>query len=96
MEELDGPKVNALGVRSRKLSSQWLVIGWVTKIYYLELLRASDGTFSRWSRLHSLSPTPVSRMVDVRQALVVKIIAEFLSQHNEKHVVPTPLSVGKG
>jgi hypothetical protein len=26
----------------------------------------------------------------------VKIIAESLSQHDEKHVVPTPLSVGKG
>jgi hypothetical protein len=31
----------------------------VTKIYYLELLRASEGTLSRWSRLHlqSLAPT---------------------------------------
>jgi hypothetical protein len=27
---------------------------------------------------------------------VVKIIAESLPQHDEKHVVPTPLSVGKG
>jgi hypothetical protein len=27
---------------------------------------------------------------------VVKIIAESLSQHDEKHVVPTPLSVRKG
>jgi hypothetical protein len=27
---------------------------------------------------------------------VVKIIAESLSQHDEKHVVPTLLSVGKG
>jgi hypothetical protein len=24
----------------------------MTKIYYLELLRASEGTLSRWSRLH--------------------------------------------
>jgi hypothetical protein len=50
--------------------SQWPVLGWVTKIYYLELLRASVGTLSRWSRLHlqSLAPTPVSRTVDVRQA----------------------------
>jgi hypothetical protein len=24
----------------------------VTKIYYLELLRASEGTLGRWSRLH--------------------------------------------
>jgi hypothetical protein len=66
----------------------------VTKIYYLELLRASEGTLSRWSRLHlqSLAPTPVSRRVDVRQAAGRKIIAESLSQHDEKHVVPTPLS----
>jgi hypothetical protein len=44
----------------------------------------------------SLAPTPVSRRVDVRP--VVKIVAESLSQHDEKHVVPTPLSgirVGK-
>jgi hypothetical protein len=27
---------------------------------------------------------------------VEKIIAESLSQHDEKHVVPTPLIVGKG
>jgi hypothetical protein len=27
---------------------------------------------------------------------VVKIIAESLSQHDEKHVLPTPLCVGKG
>jgi hypothetical protein len=49
--------------------SQWPVLGWVTKIYYLELLRASEGTLSRWSRLplQSLAPTPVTRRVDVRQ-----------------------------
>jgi hypothetical protein len=29
---------------------------------------------------------------DVRQAVGRKIIAESLSQHDEKHVVPTPLS----
>jgi hypothetical protein len=53
-----------------KHRSQWPVIGWVTKIYYLELLRASEGTLSRWSRLHlqSLAPTPISRRIDVRQA----------------------------
>jgi hypothetical protein len=27
---------------------------------------------------------------------VVKIIADSLSQHDEKHVVPTPIAVGKG
>jgi hypothetical protein len=64
-------------IAETKHRSQWLVIGWVTKIYYLELLRAAEGTLSRWSRLHlqSLASTPVS-----------------LSQHDEKHVVPTPLS----
>jgi hypothetical protein len=35
---------------------------------------------------------PVSRRVDVRQAAGLKIIAESLSQHDEIHVVPTPLS----
>jgi hypothetical protein len=57
-------------IAKAKQRSQWSVIGWVTKLYYLELLRASEGTLSRWSRLHlqSLAPTPVSRRVDVRQA----------------------------
>jgi hypothetical protein len=56
--------------REAKHQSQWLVLGWVTKIYYLELLRASEGMLSRWSRLHlqSLASTSVSRRVDVRQA----------------------------
>jgi hypothetical protein len=55
-------------ITEAKHRSQWPVIGWVTKIYYLELLRALEGTLSRWSRLHlqSLAPTPVSRRVDVR------------------------------
>jgi hypothetical protein len=37
---------------------------------YLELLCASEGTLSCWSQLHLLLlvSTPVSRMVDVRQA----------------------------
>jgi hypothetical protein len=71
-EELDGRAVSALGVRSRKLSTglNGQSYGWVTKMYYLELVRASEGTLSRWSRLHlqSLTPTPVSRRVEVRQA----------------------------
>jgi hypothetical protein len=56
-------------IAEAKHRSQWPVLGWVTKIYYLELLRASEGTLSRWSRLHlqSLEPTPVSRRVEVRQ-----------------------------
>jgi hypothetical protein len=47
-------------IAEAKHRSQWPVIGWVTKIYYLELLRGSEGTLSRWSRLHSqsLAPTP--------------------------------------
>jgi hypothetical protein len=57
-------------IAEAKHRSQWPVIGWVTKIYYLELLRASEGTLNYWSRLNlqSLGPTPVSRRVDDRQA----------------------------
>jgi hypothetical protein len=54
IEELDGPALRALGVQSRKLSNvlktdlwercypypSYDCIGLVTKIYYLELLRA--------------------------------------------------------
>jgi hypothetical protein len=36
------------------------------------------------------------RRVDVRQAAGRKIVAESLSPRDEKHVVPTLLSVGKG
>jgi hypothetical protein len=58
-------------IAEAKKCSQRSVIGWVTKIYYLQLLRASGGTLCRWSRLHlqSLALTPVSRRVDVKQAL---------------------------
>jgi hypothetical protein len=54
-------------IAEAKLRSQRPAIGWVTKIYYIELLRASKGMLSRWSRLHlqSLTPTPVLRRVDV-------------------------------
>jgi hypothetical protein len=103
-EGLDGPAVSALSVWSRKLSDvngQWPVIGWVTKIYYFELFRTPEGTLRCWSLLHprwfrlhlqSLAPTPNSRRVDVGRRSVVKINAESLSQHDEKHVVPIPLS----
>jgi hypothetical protein len=37
-------------IAEAKHRSQWPVLGWMTKIYYLELLRASEGTLSRWSR----------------------------------------------
>jgi hypothetical protein len=42
----------------------------ILKVYMIIIIRASEGTLSRWSRLHlqSLAPTPVSRRVDVRQA----------------------------
>jgi hypothetical protein len=58
-EELDGPAVNALRFAIAEVKQRWSVFGWVTKNYYLELLRASEGTLSRWSRLHlqSLAPT---------------------------------------
>jgi hypothetical protein len=51
------------------------------------------------ARLHLqlLASISVSMRVDVRQA-VIKIIGESLSQHDKKHVVPTPISeirVGK-
>jgi hypothetical protein len=54
-----------------KQRSQRSLVGWVIKIYYLELLRVSQGTLSRWSRLHlqSFVPTPVLRRVEVRQAV---------------------------
>jgi hypothetical protein len=58
-----------------------------------QLLRASEGTLSL-SLLHLqyLTPTPVSRRTNVKQVAGRKIIAEFLSLHDEKYVVPTPLS----
>jgi hypothetical protein len=62
-------------IAETKQRSQWSFIGWVTKIYYHELLRASEGTLSRSSRPHlqSLAPTPVvSRRVDVRQTAGLK------------------------
>jgi hypothetical protein len=47
------------GVRSRKLSNNGQSLDGRPKIYYLELFRASEGTLSRWSRLHlqPLAPT---------------------------------------
>jgi hypothetical protein len=47
------------GVRSRKLSNVGQSLDVCPKIYYLELLRASEGTLSRWSRMYlqSLAPT---------------------------------------
>jgi hypothetical protein len=44
-EELDGPAVSALRRAIAEFKQRWSVIGWV-KIYYLELLRASEGKLS--------------------------------------------------
>jgi hypothetical protein len=59
-----------LATAEAKQRSLRSVIGWVTKIYYLELPRASEVTLSCWSWLYlqMLAPTPFSRRVDVRQA----------------------------
>jgi hypothetical protein len=68
-EDLAGSQSARRAIAEAKQRSQRPVIGWVTKIYYLELLRASEGTWSRWSRLHLQSFVPtVSRRVEVRQA----------------------------
>jgi hypothetical protein len=69
-EEFDGRAVSALGVRSRKLNTVSMASLRMGDQNNVQLLRASEGTLSRWSRLHlqSLAPTPVSRRVDVRQA----------------------------
>jgi hypothetical protein len=49
VDELDGPVVSARhAIAEAKQCPQRSITGWVTKIYYLELLRASEGTLSRW------------------------------------------------
>jgi hypothetical protein len=65
LEELDSPAaaLRALGMRLRKLSNvrKGPSSDGSPKIYYIEQLRASEGTLSRWSRLHlqslTLAPT---------------------------------------
>jgi hypothetical protein len=78
-----------------KQCSQRPVIGWLTKIYYLELLRSLEGMLSRWSPMHlqSLKAPPVSRRVDVRQAAGCKLVAE--SMHIYIYI-PLTLYPGKG
>jgi hypothetical protein len=59
-EELDSPAVTAIRREIAVVKQCWSVIGWVIKKKnYLELLRASEGTLSRWSLLHLqwLAPT---------------------------------------
>jgi hypothetical protein len=50
--ELNGPAFSALQRAIAEVKQCWSAIGWVTKMYYLELLRALEATLSRWSRLH--------------------------------------------
>jgi hypothetical protein len=78
-------------IAEAKRRSQRSVIGWVTKVYYLELLRASVSTLSCWSQLplQSLAPASISRRVDVRP--IVKIFAESLTHHDENMLYRTHL-----
>jgi hypothetical protein len=90
--ELNGRAVSVLSVWTWKLSHDrrdQSLDGW-TRIYYLELLRASEGTLSCWPRLHlqSLAPTPVLRRVDVRQAAGRKNNCRIFITTWWKHVVP--------
>jgi hypothetical protein len=68
----------------------------LTKIYYLELLRALEGTLSRWSRLHlqSLTPPPVSKKIDVKQAAGRKNNCRIYSQHDYKNMLYRPHLLG--
>jgi hypothetical protein len=56
-DELKDPAVSDAFAEAKQCSQ--MVIAWVTTIYYLKLLRASEGTLSRWFQLHlqSLAPT---------------------------------------
>jgi hypothetical protein len=81
--------------RSVRPESDRLIIGWVTKIYYVKRLRVSECTLSCWPLLNLqwLASTPVSRRVDVRQAAGRKINAKSLSQHDE-NMLYRPYLVG--
>jgi hypothetical protein len=54
------PRSVRFGVRSQKLSNVGQSLDGWPKIYYLELLRASEGTLSRWFRLHLQSLPPIN------------------------------------
>jgi hypothetical protein len=69
-----------------KQRSQWSVIDWVTKIYYLELLRASEGTLS-WSRLHLQSMAPRSMRFGVRSRKLSNVNQSF-DGHPSIHRAP--------
>jgi hypothetical protein len=88
--ELNDLAIASLGVRSRKLSNVRPVIGWVTKIYYLEFLRASEGTLSRWSRLHLqsfVSPPSTTCLLTSGRRPVVKTIINILNTYTQEYLV---------
>jgi hypothetical protein len=101
IEELDGTAVSALIVRSRKLSN---ARKGQTSDRWPKLLSRAPPCFRRHVELlvpaaFAVVSTYSSFKESWRQAPpVVKIIAESLSQHDEKHVVPAPftgIKVGK-
>jgi hypothetical protein len=71
--------------------SQRSVIGWVPKICYLALIRASEGTFTRWSRLHlqSLVSTTFPRrgVLSSRWPIVKNNCNIFIKIKIQKHVL---------
>jgi hypothetical protein len=89
LEELDGPAVSVLRRAIAEVKQRWSVIGWVT-----ENLLSLAPCFVRRGE-PSLAPKFQGGLTSGRRPLV-KIIAESLPQHDEKHVVATPLSVEKG
>jgi hypothetical protein len=56
LEELDGPAVSALSVRSWKLSN----VRKGQSMGYRKLLRASEGTLTWWSQPHLQSLAPIN------------------------------------
>jgi hypothetical protein len=54
------PRVQCARRAIAAVKQRWSVIGGCPKIYYLELLRASEGMLSCWSRLHLKSLAPNS------------------------------------
>jgi hypothetical protein len=60
IEELDSSAVSLLRRTIANAKQHWSVIEWMTNICYLELLRASEGTLSRWSRMYMQSLVPTN------------------------------------
>jgi hypothetical protein len=70
-------------IAEAKQRSQRRVIGWVTKTYYLELLRTSEGTVGPGCICSRLYPLQFQGGLTSGGRPVVKTIAESLSQHAE-------------